>query len=350
MSGGLRREKQVKFLKRCLQEEHSASAAPFDTMRLTVAFFAISGLDLLNALDMPRDEKDAIIDWIYSLEVRLPQDAKQQPLPRVAGFRGSPANGTGHSLDCGHLAMTYSALASLLILGDDLSRVDKQGILRSLRDLQLPSGSFNATYGSESDMRFVFCATTICYILRDWSGMNTENAVTFIKNSWSYEGAFGQGPGLEAHGGSTFCAVASLILMDKLNDTLSVGQISRLKRWCLLKQVDGFQGRPNKPPDTCYSFWIGATLQMLGAYNFVNSEDNLDFVLSTQDRLMGGLAKYPDGYPDALHTYLGIAGLSLIPAMSPTLNQVNSPLNITERAADHLKRLHGNWSLSENSF
>jgi len=32
--------------------------------------------------------------------------------------------------------------------------------------------------------------------------------------------------------------------------------------WCLSRQVNGFQGRANKPPDTCYSFWIGAALDV----------------------------------------------------------------------------------------
>ena len=60
-------------------------------------------------------------------------------------------------------------------------------------------------------------------------------------------------------------------------------QKNKLGRWCLRRQVyylndgmveeakkggemeaAGMQGRCNKLPDTCYSFWIGGTLQMLG--------------------------------------------------------------------------------------
>ena len=44
--------------------------------------------------------------------------------------------------ECGHVAMTYTALASLLILGDDLSRVNKAAILEGLRALQLPDGRY----------------------------------------------------------------------------------------------------------------------------------------------------------------------------------------------------------------
>lgn len=44
--------------------------------------------------------------------------------------------------DSGHIAMTYVALANLLILGDDLSRVDKKAVIESLKDLQLEDGRY----------------------------------------------------------------------------------------------------------------------------------------------------------------------------------------------------------------
>ena len=36
---------------------------------------------------------------------------------------------------------------------------------------------------SENDMRFVFCASCICYMLDDWSGMDVEKATHYIKQS-----------------------------------------------------------------------------------------------------------------------------------------------------------------------
>ena len=32
-------------------------------------------------------------------------------------------------------------------------------------------------------MRFMFCAACVCYILNDWSGMDVDKAVNFIKRS-----------------------------------------------------------------------------------------------------------------------------------------------------------------------
>ena len=64
-------------------------------------------------------------------------------------------------------------------------------------------------------------------------------------------------------GGSTFCAVASLHLMGELDNCFDCKKLEKLKRWCLVRQKGGFQGRPNKPVDTCYSFWVGASLKVI---------------------------------------------------------------------------------------
>lgn len=51
-----------------------------------------------------------------------------------------------HPYDSGHVAMTYTGLCSLLILGDDLSRVNKQACLAGLRALQLEDGRLVYTH------------------------------------------------------------------------------------------------------------------------------------------------------------------------------------------------------------
>lgn len=315
---------------------------------MTVAYFAVSGLDLLNALDKIEDA-NSIVEWIYSLQV-LP-DSKGSNTHRC-GFRGSQANGccsgdgnfacTTHKFDSGHIAMTYTALLTLVILGDDLSRVNKVAVLGGLKALQKRTGSFSALVdGSEDDMRFVYCATAICYMLRDWSGMDVDRTLRFIRNSYCYDGGIAPHPGLESHGGSTFCAVASLSLMNKLDSTLTIRQLNQLRRWCLFRQQSGFQGRPNKPIDTCYSFWVAAALELLGALKFVDRERNLEFLDSTQDRVTGGFSKWPDSDPDPMHAYMGIAGMSLMGVED--LRPLHPALNMSRRAHEHLQNLHKAW-------
>ena len=89
-----------------------------------------------------------------------------------------------HPFDSSHVTMVYTALSCLLILGDDLSRVNRKAVLAGVRNLQLENGCFRCTAGGgESDMRFVYSASAVCYILQDWSGMDTDKAVEYIKMS-----------------------------------------------------------------------------------------------------------------------------------------------------------------------
>eukprot|EP00753_Platysulcus_tardus_P003216 PLAT12317.1.p2 GENE.PLAT12317.1~~PLAT12317.1.p2 ORF type:complete len:300 (+),score=145.37 PLAT12317.1:268-1167(+) len=251
---------------------------------------------------------------------------------RGGSFLGQPLVGTGSppaaKLDSGHIAMTYTALASLLILGDDLSRVDRPAILSALRGLQMPTGSFRCVLApSEDDVRFVYCAAAICFMLGDWSGMDVERATQFILSCQSYEGGLGMHPGQEAHGGCTYTGVAALVMMRQLH---RLPMQDELLRWCLSRQVGGFQGRCNKPADTCYTWWIGGTLSLLDAYGDVDIADSLAFLQDTQFR-GGGFSKLPDSYPDPVHSYYGIAGLSL--AGMPGLKPMDFRLAISAEAA-----------------
>ncbi|GIX91271.1 geranylgeranyl transferase type-1 subunit beta [Caerostris extrusa] len=179
------------------------SCQSIDSSRVVTAFFALSALDLLNALDKIEDDRQNLINWIYSMQVLENMD---DPTPVDFGFRGSTIcmsskNSNSEFSDKAHIAMTYTALSALVILGDDLSKVKKENILSSLRDLQLPNGSFSPmNIDCESDMRFVYCAACVCYILQDWSTIDVEKIVEYIKNSLNYDGGIGQGPGLESHG------------------------------------------------------------------------------------------------------------------------------------------------------
>ena len=93
--------------------------------------------------------------------------------------RGCMASMHDHS----HIAMTYTALAVLSILGDDLSRVRRGPILRALGRLQQEDGRFTASFGgSECDMRFLFCAAAISFILGDWSAVDKDLAVSFVES------------------------------------------------------------------------------------------------------------------------------------------------------------------------
>ena len=224
--------------------------------RLSIAFFTISGLDVLGRLDLIERSKKEIVDWIYLFQIKSSTDDSVER----CGFRGSTqaaiclSKPSQHKLDTSHITMTYSALNTLLILGDDLKGINKESIVSGIRALQLPSGSFAATLqGSESDVRFVYCAAAISYLLQDWSGVNVEAATNYIVSCIvnihfnfhttkdmvlfkfnllfyvlllkNYDGAVGQDCNQEGHAGLTFCAIAALSLMGTLPTALSQSQV-----------------------------------------------------------------------------------------------------------------------------
>ena len=106
------KKRHEKFLLRFLDILPGDRFSSAETSRMTIIFFAISGLDVLGCLEqsIKEDRKKEIIDWIYSLQVET-------------GFLGSTFLKTSQLeqlCDSVHIAMTYTALATLVILGTNL--------------------------------------------------------------------------------------------------------------------------------------------------------------------------------------------------------------------------------------
>ncbi|KAL0490622.1 geranylgeranyl transferase type-1 subunit beta [Acrasis kona] len=334
-------DNHVKYLRNhlnCLPHHYSGQ----DQNRMTLLYFVVCGLDILGALNevIPQNEQKDIIEWIYAQQVCATGTENLQN----CGFRGGSFAGTcfqnnqNHidKNDFGHLAMTYTALAVLRILGDDYSRVDKKGIIGALKHLQQDDGCFIATAGgSERDIRFLFCACATSCFLNDFSGINIDKAYQYIISSRGYDQAFSHGPYLESHGGSTYCAVSALALMDRLQD---LPNKEELTEWLLKRQLSGFQGRPNKSVDTCYSFWVGASICNLHAVEYIDAEATIHFTLACQCKkgTAGGICKETNTYPDILHTFMALSGLSLVGFNKSQIAPIVPSLGITQRAAQGL--------------
>ncbi|CAD6999316.1 geranylgeranyl transferase type-1 subunit beta [Ceratitis capitata] len=325
-----------------------ARLASHDSTRGAIAFFAVCGLDVLKSLSLLSNQmqKD-VIEWIYGGLVTSLEDGQQS----CCGFQGSRCvniisndeqlQANAKCYQWGHLAMTYTGIGLLATLGDDLSRLDRKSIVDGVAAVQRPDGSFSASIdGSENDMRFVFCAAAICHMLDYWGNVDKEKMYQFIISCIRYDNGFSQYLEGEAHGGTSFCALAALELSGQLH-RLDEDTKENIKRWLIFRQVNGFQGRPNKMVDTCYSFWIGAALRILGAFELTDYEENRAYLMETQDNIVGGFSKWPQSTTDPFHTYLGLCGLSFM--NEPGLAEVKPSLNMSMRAYNHLKHLHAQW-------
>jgi geranylgeranyl transferase type-1 subunit beta len=304
------RDLQIRFFSYNLRQIPDAYSK-LDTSRLTLVHFCVHALDLLGVWEEEEhpmsNMKAPIIEWIYSMQITS-QDTQEES---NVGFKGGDYLGDQPNYQHGHTAMTYTALCTLRALGDDLSRVDKEGIIRGLKHLQLENGSFQCvSIGSEHDMRFLYTVCCISYLLDDWSGVDKEKAVEYIRSCRSFDGAVALLPGQEGHGGSTFTGIASLMLMNKLEEVIDDEWRRELIQWCVQRQVGGMQGRPNKAEDTCYSYWIGGTLRLLGE-DFLLDHDQLRAYVYKCQTKMGGFSKVLGVYPDLLHSFYSMAYLSL---------------------------------------
>ena len=110
----------------------------------------------------------------------------------------SPQSTYESEFDTPHMIVTYTALISLAILRDDFTRLDRRGLVTFLRSSQREDGrsvlgpfevglanqvkSFTSDpTGGDTDLRLTYCAFVICTLLNDWSGLNVEKALEFVK-------------------------------------------------------------------------------------------------------------------------------------------------------------------------
>lgn len=84
--------------------------------------------------------------------------------------------------------------------------------------------------------------------------------------------------------------------------------------WLCERQLPsgGLNGRPEKLPDVCYSWWVLASLKIIGRLHWIDREKLRSFILACQDEETGGFADRPGDMVDPFHTLFGIAGLSLL--------------------------------------
>lgn len=309
---------------RCIQSL-APSHVEFDTSRMAVGFYCIASLELLGAVEqkLKEHEREDIRRWIWAQYIRGPYGSGFR-----AGSSMSPAPGTAPSsaaklaeYDFPDLIMTYVALLLLCILRDDFSQLDREALSQFLGSCQREDGSFTMSPDgvSDADLRTMYCAFAIASMLDDWSHVDIQRAVRYIQRCRTYEGGYGQTPGQEAVGGTTYCAVASLAMAAEAPGAqLTEAEHKATVRWLMWKQradEGGFSGRTEKVADACYSFWCGAALAVLGRSDLVDAARNSAFLASCQFKY-GGIAKAPGEHPDPFHTYMALASLAIYPSFN----------------------------------
>src|SRR6266702_400935 len=137
-------------------------------------------------------------------------------------------------------------------------------------------------------VRGIYCLLVVAHLLDIVTPELVDGTAAFIASCHTYEGGFSSAshphfvddvlsarrPSLgEAHGGYTFCALASWVLLRPYvpaDDDAPRVDTRRLLRWLVHMQgseieLGGFKGRTNKLVDGCYSWWVGGAFTLLEA-------------------------------------------------------------------------------------
>ncbi|KAH7941943.1 hypothetical protein HPB49_018686 [Dermacentor silvarum] len=125
--------------------------------------------------------------------------------------------------------------------------------------------------------RGAYCALSVAKLTNTFTPSLFEGTAEWVIKCQTYEGGFGGVPGMEAHGGYTFCGFAALVFLERetlcnMKKLLASSFYANLlfhrhaRRWLVNRQMrfeGGFQGRTNKLVDGCYSFWQGGVFPLL---------------------------------------------------------------------------------------
>lgn len=299
------RDRHIAYLLSLDRDKTTMSSFRAESIKMGGVYWGLTAMSLLK-IDVPAEKREKLLLWIDSC---FDQEG--------GGYGWS----SGHD---GHLTASHYAVLLLVQLGVSLSAERIEKISNFVKINQKSDGSFQCDEWGETDLRFAYDAVAILSLLRrdDWKDViDTNAAVEWINACQNkQDGAFGPNPGLESHAAYTFCAVAALTILGAPIHAADV-----LGHWLCERQTPagGFNGRPEKAPDVCYSWWILSALHVLKKDHWIEKSRLETFILRSQELEHGGIADRPECVPDVFHTFFGIAALALIDSARFDLRNVN---------------------------
>ncbi|KAF4596905.1 Protein farnesyltransferase subunit beta [Pleurotus pulmonarius] len=362
----LHKSAHIQFLARNFIQGFPAKYTSQDASQPWLMFWTLQGFSVLQVgLDPGNKQRaiDTILTW-------------QHP---DGGFGGGPGQAA-------HLLASYASVCALSIAGGPgekggWDQIDRKKMYQFFMSLKQPDGSFLVAHHAEVDVRGIYCLLVTATLLDIITPELVEGTASFIASCQTYEGGFSSAsqpyyssvpytpesllssprpPLGEAHGGYTFCALASWVMLQPFLD-LSPRErpqinTKSLLRWLVQMQgspaeIGGFRGRANKLVDGCYSWWVGGAFGLLEALgisaavgpvspggsegvktsggegedgkdgedehewddvddSFFNREALQEYILYAGQHPTGGLRDKPPKNADAYHTMYCLSGLS----------------------------------------
>lgn len=98
--------------------------------------------------------------------------------------------------------------------------------------------------------------------------VDKHKAAEYVLSCRNFDGSFGGIPDAESHGAYVFCCVGTL----KITGYIDSFDQELLAKWLCERQTNkgGFNGRPEKLPDVCYSWWIYSAFCMMEKEDWID--------------------------------------------------------------------------------
>lgn len=284
-------------------------SSSFDVQKSWLCYWGVNALAVLNELDeLSEADRLFLAEYIFSFQVES---------GGFSGGQGYPAN----------LVSTYASILALAIL--EVKEVNEKINLKGIESFilnckgQIP-GSYLIHIDGEVDLRCTFVAVLLNKMLNLENSSIEDGVDEYIASCQSFDGGISPVPSVEAHGGYTFCGLATMSLINKIEKL----NVKKLMFWLINNQTKfgGFSGRTNKLVDSCYSFWQASSFHILQEYFDSNSEKSsdikMDKLLYDNHRMqvylveccqgnLGGMKDKPGKDEDIYHTMYSLSGLAL---------------------------------------
>jgi geranylgeranyl transferase type-2 subunit beta len=110
--------------------------------------------------------------------------------------------------------------------------------------------------------------------------VDIDKAVQHIALCANFDGGYGSAPGAESHAGQIYTCLGALYIADRMD----LVDKDKLGFWLSERQLDsgGLNGRPEKKPDVCYSWWVLSSLAMIGKLHWIDAKKLESFILKCQ--------------------------------------------------------------------
>jgi len=131
-----------------------------------------------------------------------------------------------------------------------------------------------------------------------------------------------------AHGALTYCWLGSLSFLDIKDKKIKIS--FNIKKWLITRQnffVFGFSGKISKIPDSCYNFWVGASLVIMN----VNLNEKLEnSFMFCSDRISESFSDRSGKITDFYHICYSVCGFAILNFLTSCKNNLRKKKTSTK--------------------